>query len=151
MASLDVGNQVSDILTDEELVAHSAARAEEAESRDWHMRAFSRESSVVCLCLSAIGLMGLIALLLSGFHMYVGSGERKIASVAGKGLSLVAGGTDLTGIVVGITATAFAGGLILCGGAIMHIRRMPPMSAGGVVLSAILCAGGLALLALGAT
>lgn len=138
-------------MTDEEVVTLSASRADQADSREYHLRAFSRESSVVCLGMAVLGLAGLTTLLLTGFHVYLGGSQRKLGALQGKGMALVRDGTDLTGLIVGITAMLLVGALIVSGGAIPHIRRMPPLAAAGVVLAAIISVSGLLVMALGSS
>jgi len=134
--------------TDEELlVRESARKAALSERAELRARGFSREAAIACMVLCMVGLVGLMICVIGNFDLRVGGSDAYEVTSTGKGWALVRPSYDLTTLFAGIGAAGFASALIICGGAMGQLKRMPPGSAYAVGMSAIVSIVGLLVLA----
>lgn len=134
---------------EELLVRESARKAEVAEQATARARGFSREAAIACMVLCMVGLVGLGACVLGNFDLRVGDGGAyEVTHTGGNNWALVRPSYDLTTLFAGIGAAGFASALIISGGALGQLKRMPPGSAYAVGMSAIVSVVGLLVLAI---
>lgn len=89
-----------------------------------HTRAFSREAVVACLALCALGVGMLVICIATGFEVGIptSSGTRTV------GMGDYAGAfrpeRDVTPLVMGVAAAAFAASMLISAGALPRVRGM---------------------------
>lgn len=131
---------------EELLVRESARKAALAEHSELRARGFSRHAAIACLVLCMVGLVGLTICVVGNFDLRVGGSEAYEVTSTGHGWALVRQSYDLTTLFAGIAATGFASALIVCGGALGQLKRMPAGSVYAVGMSAVVSVVGLLML-----
>ena len=132
---------------EEMLVRNSARRAAMSERVELRTRTFSREAAIACMVLCMVGLAGLMVCIIGNFDLRMGGSEGFEVTHTGKGWALVRQSYDLTTLFAGIGAAGFASALIISGGALSQLKRMPIGSVYAVGMSAIVSVVGLLVLA----
>lgn len=133
---------------EELLVRESARKAGLAERSQARARGFSREAAIASMVLCMVGMVGLGACMLGNFDLRLGDGGAyEVTHTGGNSWALVRPSYDLTTLFAGIGAAGFASALIIGGGALGQLKRMPPGSAYAVGMSALVSIVGLLVLA----
>jgi len=132
----------------ENLVRESARRAATSDRHELRTRMFTREAAIACLVLCMVGLVGLTVCVVGNFDLRVGEGGAyEVTHVKGRSWALMRASYDLTTLFAGIGATGFASALIICGGALGQLKRMPQGSLYAVGISGVVSVIGLLVLA----
>ncbi|MBK9973854.1 MAG: hypothetical protein IPP14_03670 [Planctomycetes bacterium] len=113
-------NTIEDELMNENTVA--SIRTELAQI---HLRAFTREAVIACMVLTGLGVVALLALLLGEFEVSVATAK----STQMTGMYNYSGAfrpdRNITPLVMGAAAAAFSAALIVAGGALPQLKRLP--------------------------
>lgn len=132
----------------EQVVLESAARATAAERRELRARVFARHAAIVCLLLCMVGVIALSICMAGGFNLQMGGAKQYEVTHRGGGTwALVRPSYDLTTLFAGLATAGFASALIVCGGALGQVKRMPQGSVYAVGISALVSTVGLLVLA----
>ncbi|MDH5641170.1 MAG: hypothetical protein OEY28_07740 [Nitrospira sp.] len=131
--------------TEQAYIKQKAAEGALAELIEAEARAFARRAALSCLVLCMVGVMAFGLCLVSGFDLSFGDGNVAMRN-DGSRVSATSSVVDVTLLVAGIAAAAFAANLIVGSGTLPSLRRMRQSSSSVVILTVIGSAAGLVAL-----
>ncbi len=136
-------------ITDDELRMRANFRkADAAERRERLLRRFTREATSAALVLCGVGFVGLVACVVGQYDLTVGgSSDYDVTHVRGGTYAIRKSSYDLTTLFLGMGAAGFASSLIISGGVLGQLRRLPPGRGYLVGVSAVVSLAGLLVLA----